>query len=95
MFSCTSIPQRIDELETKWKIFFVPHPSDRSINQLHNITLVAMATEENNNTVITCNEFEYPDDFFPTGFKSENLTVIGKGLMKSYNICLLLDGQVS
>ena len=73
--------QIIEELET-WNIYLVPHPSDRALDQLYNITLVAMATEENNNTNITCNEID-PFDFFPMGSnsKARNLISIGKCLL--------------
>ena len=65
-----------------WNIYLVPHPSDRALDQLHNITLVAMATEENNNSNITCNEFD-PFDFLPivSCYKTEKLTTIGKDFL--------------
>ena len=70
--------QIIEELET-WNIYLVPHPKDRALDQLHNITLVAMATEENNNTNITCNEID-PFAVIPMGSssKARNLITIGK-----------------
>ena len=63
-----------------WNIYLVPHPSDR--HALDNIRLVAMATEDNNKTIITCNEFDPFDyDFFPipTASETEKLITIGKG----------------
>ena len=63
-----------------WNIYLVPHPSDRALDQLHNITLIAVATEDNNNTIIACNEFD-PFDFFPTASKTKKLITIGKGLL--------------
>ena len=67
-----------------WNILLVPHPSDRAPDHLHNVTLVAMATEENNNTNITCQEFaEDPVNPFAMLLRSrtEKLITIGKFLL--------------
>ena len=71
----------MEELE-KQNIYLVPHPYDRALDQLHNITLVALATEENNNTIITCNEVDINElVFVQTISKSKKLITIGKCLL--------------
>ena len=75
--------QRIAELETRWNIHIIPHPRDRHFDELHNITLVALATEDNNNTVIICREVEE----FRITSKETILTTIGKELIP-YIACL-------
>ena len=77
--------QRIDELEANWNIYFVPHPSKRALDRLHNITLVAVATEENNNTNITCNEID-PFVLTVVNCETTRLITIGKGLLVKYLI---------
>ena len=78
--------QIIEELEN-WNIYLVPHPSDRyALDLLHNITLVATATEENNNTNITCEEFADTEDIFNfspmvSSSKTKKLLTIGKDLL--------------
>ena len=67
-----------------WNIYLVPHPSDR--HALDNIRLVVVATEDNNKTIITCNEFAESEDpfiFFPTASSSKTakLITIGKGFL--------------
>ena len=80
----TQIPnsmQHITELETRWNIHFVPHPTVRQWDQLHNITLVAVATEDNNNTIIVCTEFDV-FEFFGLSSQETILTTIGKEFMQ-------------
>lgn len=71
--------QRIAELETRWNIRIIPHPGDRDDDELHNITLVALATADNNNTIIICTELNF--EIFGLSSKEAILTTIGKELM--------------